>query len=372
MRDRLVRGREDRRILEENAHTSPPVSWLIRISEAFAGAEAEIIRGLGAVALKPLGRGFHLIRIQEPEALHSSEAAKFVRWNLPVHHGWPCRPRETAGFIEKAAQAMLRKFGDSQPQTLLIGPLDPGAANRYYRTLGSNLRGRALQLFPPAAAAIRDAEEQDSHAPTLFCLVGDEGLFCGLQSPLASNGFHPGGTKFIRQNTPDTISRAGAKIVEALHHLKLHRPPPPAGSHWLELGASPGGMTAELLARGQRVTAVDRAPLDKRLDRAAGLITVLADAATFHPAARCRYDALLSDMNGDAIESISQVARLSEHLHPGGLVVFTLKLPGVADIAQANTLEHAVSSIAEAAGLRRIALTHLTYNRLEFTMFFER
>jgi 23S rRNA (cytidine2498-2'-O)-methyltransferase len=371
MADPLRQRREDPCILEDSAIKTPPVGWLVRISEAFAGAEAEIIRGLGARVLKPLGRGFHLIRIEDPAALHDSDAAMFVRWNVPVHHSWPCRPRETAGFIEKAAQALARKFGDAQPQTLLVGPLDPGAANRYYRTLGSNLRGRALQLFPPACA-IRDAEEQDSRAPSLFCLIGDEGLFCGLQSPLASNGFHPGGTKFIRQNTPDTISRAGAKIVEALHHLKLHCPPPTAGSHWLELGASPGGMTAELLARGHRVTAVDRAPLDKRLDRAAGLTTVLADAASFRPAAGCRYDALLSDMNGDAIEAISQVTRLSENLQPGGVVVFTLKLPGVTDITQVCALGHAVTGIAEAAGLKRIALTHLTYNRHEFTAFFER
>ena len=83
-----------------------------------------------------------------------------------------------------------------------------------------------------------------NRTPNLFCLVGKEGLFCGLQSPAASNGFYPGGTKFIRQNTPDTISRAGAKIAEALHYLQLKKTPPPAGSQWLELGASPGGMTA--------------------------------------------------------------------------------------------------------------------------------
>ena len=44
-------------------------------------------------------------------------------------------------------------------------------------------------------------------------------------------------------------------------------------------------MTAELLARGYRVTAVDRAPLDRRLENAPGLRMVLADAATFQPGA---------------------------------------------------------------------------------------
>lgn len=358
--------------MEPQVITPTPASWLVRIPETFAGYESDIIARLGARPLKRLGREYHLIRLQDPAALHHSDAAMFIRWNLPVHHAWPCRPKETPGFVEKAAQALFRKFGGEHPQTLLVGPLDPGAANRYYRTLASNLRGRTLQLFPPETSSIRGADELDGGTPALFCLLGGEGLFCGLQSPADSNGFHPGGTKYIRQNTPDTISRAGAKIVEALHYLKLHRPPPPEGGHWLELGASPGGMTSELLARGYRVTAVDRAPLDKRLDRAAGLTTVRADAADFRPAAGCRYDAILCDMNGDARGSISQVIRLTESLRAGGLVVFTLKLPGVANLGEIVRLVQDITGMAEAAGLKKIALTHLTYNRHEFTLFLER
>ena len=334
--------------------------------------ETEIIGSLGAEKLKKLGREFLLIQTNDPALIHQSEAAKFLRWNLPVHHMWPCRPKETPGFIEKAAQALWRKFGAGNPQTILIGALDSDASNRYYRTLASNLRGRTLQLFPPQAGTIRDAESQNGDAPTLFCLVGEEGLFCGLQSPRASNGFHPGGTKFIRQTAPDMISRAGAKIAEALHHLALYRSVPAAGSHWLELGASPGGMTAELLKKDYRVTAVDRAPLDPRLKGAGGLQAVCMDAALFRPEAGMLYDAILSDMNGDARESIAQVARLSRNLGPGGLVVFTLKTPGVTAFGEINRLATSVVETAAAADLRRISMTHLTYNRHEFTLFFKR
>lgn len=360
------------RILENSAPPTTPATWLVRIPEVFADWEADILRSLGAESLKKLGKDYHLVRLENPDALHDSEAAGFASWNLPVHHSWPCNPAKTPGFIEKAAQALFRKFGGNPPQTLIAGALDPGAADRYYRALASNLRGRTLQLFPPSLGEFRDAEVQDSRAPTLFCLVGKEGLFCGLQSPQASNGFHAGGTKFIRQSGPENISRAGAKIAEALHHLQLHRPPPPAGSHWLELGASPGGMTAELLTRGYQVTAVDRAPLDPRLKNAPGLTTALADAATFQPRPNTQYDAILSDMNGDARESIAHVARLSKFLRPGGLVVFTLKLPGVATYSGVMEMEGSVVHTAAEAGLRMFAKTHLTYNRQEFTLFFER
>lgn len=368
---RLAVPPERHRILETPIKETPPAKWLIRISEVFEDAEVDIIKGLEAGFLKKLGRGYSLIQIRNPAAIRHSEAAKFIRWNLPVHHSWPCCPQELPGFVEKAAQALFRKFSGANPQTVIAGPLDPGSANRYYRALASNLRGRTLQLFPPHVSAIRNAEEQDSHVPTLFCLVGKEGLFCGLQSPEASNGFHPGGTKFIRQNAPGTISRAGAKIAEALHYLQLHRPLPHAGCHWLELGASPGGMTAELLARGYRVTAVDRAPLDRRLENMPGLKAMIADAATFQPEKDVVYDTILSDMNGDARESIARVIRLSKHLRPGGIVIFTLKMPGVTSYDEANALEASVLNFAEAACLRVFARTHLTYNRHEFTLFFE-
>jgi hypothetical protein len=74
---------------------------------------------------------------------------------------------------------------------------------------------------------------------------------------------------------------------------------------------------------------VDRAPLDKRLENAPGLRAVLADAATFLPEKGVIYDAILSDMNGDAGESITRVIRFARYLRENGLVIFTLKMPGV-------------------------------------------
>jgi 23S rRNA C2498 (ribose-2'-O)-methylase RlmM len=193
-----------------------------------------------------------------------------------------------------------------------------------------------------------------------------------MQSPRLSNGFFPGGSRYLAQDEPETISRAGAKIAEALHYLRLHRPVPPPGAHWLELGACPGGMTSELLARGQRVTAIDRAPLDPRLDGRAGLTFVLGDATRFSPPAAQRYDSLLCDMNGPAAESIAAVTRLSAFVRDGGLVVFTLKLPRVEAVSEPLELLGRTVATARRAGLRLFAKTHLTYNRHEFTLFFER
>jgi hypothetical protein len=358
--------------MEMPASLPHPTHWLVRISEVFAEEEKGILDGLSAGGRKKLGRGFHWIRVEDPAAIRGSGFSKFLRWNLPVHHSWPCHPPDVEGFVEKAAQALARKFGGAGVQTLIVGPLDPGAPQRYYKSLASNLRGRALQLFPEITRAVRDAEDQDPDRPTLFCLVGAEGLYCGVQTPRESNGFFPGGTKFIKQSGPDAISRAGAKVAEAIHYLALYRQAPPAAAHWLELGASPGGMTAELLQRGYRVTAVDRAPLDKRLHRQPGLVEILGDAGTFQPPVGTKYEMILCDMNGDACGAFSQVLRLTEYLVEGGMVIFTLKMPGVGNIAEADELEAEVLRMAKASGIAPIAATHLTYNRYEFTLFFEK
>ena len=342
--------------------------WLIRISETFGDLTDEILDGLAARDRKRLGTEYFLIGRDSPVPIRESEMGKFVRWSLPVEHGWPCNPEKMDGFVEKAAQGLAKKFGERRPQAILIGPLD--GANRYYKTLASNLRGRVLQVFSNAGNAA--VEEQSPDQPTLYCLVGKEGLFAGVATPLEANGFYPGGTKFIKQGASETISRAGAKIAEALHYLKLFAEPPAERAHWLELGASPGGMTSELLRRGYRVTAVDRAELDKRLAAAPGLEFLKQDVAAFQPRPGTVFDALLSDMNGEPRDALRQVIRLSKNMRPGGLVVFTLKTTGEDSVAGINALHGAAVGDADRGGLDLFATTHLTYNRQEFTLFFRK
>lgn len=357
-------------ILDTPTPAALPATWLIRISEVFADISGDILLDLGVKLSKKLGTEYYLLQTSKPPVLRDSAGGKFIRWNLPVEHAWPCNPETMEGFVEKAAQAMFRKFAAREPQAIFIGQLDPSSTARYYKALASNLRGRTLQLFPASVAALKDVEAQSSERLTLFCLVGKEGLFCGMHSPREANGFYPGGTKYISQNSPDTISRAGAKAAEALHYLLMHRAPLRKKSHWLELGASPGGMTSELLSRGYQVTAIDRAPLDKRLDVHAGLQFALLDVAAFKPNSKMTYDAILCDMNGDTHDSITQVARLAKNVSPGGLVIFTLKTAGVTGYSALNELYQNTLATAEQAGLNRLATTHLTYNRHELTVFF--
>lgn len=345
---------------------------LVRISEVFSALIPEILEILGADKMRKLGSEYYFFQTETPEAIQKSSAARFIRWHIPIRHSWPCNPEKMEGFIEKAAQSLYYKTESYNPQTILVGRLDPGSPKQYHKALASNFRGRALQVFELPEGSPKTAEEQDPDKQTLFCLLGKEGLYAGLSTPRDAGGLHPGGTKFISQSSDDTVSRAGAKIAEGLHFLSMHHALPWGGAHWLELGASPGGMTSELLKRGYQVSAIDRAPLDPRLDRHKNLTFLKEDVAEFIPPRSVRYDAILSDMNGSPVKAISHITRLHDFLRPGGLVVFTLKTPDAATIAEIDLLEKEVLALANAGGFSLISRTHLTYNRQEFTLFFKK
>jgi 23S rRNA (cytidine2498-2'-O)-methyltransferase len=356
---------------ESKTAINPPVRWIFRISESFGEWVPEILTELGASKPIQLGKEYYLVNLADADGWRDSDAAMFVRWNMPAHHVWPCCPQKMEGFVEKAAQGLFRKFVHFPLQTLLSGPLLAGAAHPYYRHLATNLRGRALQLFPDLKP-LESAEHQDPAQLSLFCLVGKEGLYSGVISPQEAKGFYPGGTKFVSQSSPQAISRAGAKIAEALHYLTLHAPLPVQGSEWLELGASPGGMTSELLERGYRVTAVDRAELDARLDRHPGLTFSRQDVFSYQAPGGKKFAALLCDMNGSAISAIKAVTRLTSSLSDQAWVIFTLKTAGADSLAEVIRLYHGVVAIAEQAGLKLKSRTHLTYNRQELTLFFQK
>lgn len=337
--------------------------WLVRIPQVFG----EFTDLLAPSSSAKDGEGdYRRVGVAGIECPLDPDIRMFCRWQMPVHHAWPCNPERTAGFIEKAARAIAEKFAPNRPVAILVGAFEPNVRNGYYRKLAANLRGRVLQCMP---SADRDADTLEADDMVVHVLVGKTGLFCGLHTPRNANGFYPGGTKFIRQSGDEVLSRAGAKIAEALHHMRMFGAVPDQCARWLELGASPGGMTSELLRRGYHVTAIDRAPLDPALQRAERLDFSIADVALWNPHDSRRFNALLCDMNGPAEYAFSQVVRMSKFLHTSAPVVFTLKTTGAEGIPEIVRLHHDILASVSAAGMRHLQTTHLSYNRREFTMF---
>ena len=71
-------------------------------------------------------------------------------------------------------------------------------------------------------------------------------------------------------------------------------------------------------------------------------------------------------------EAMEAVLRLSSHLAPRGLVVFTLKFSRTETTRDPLQLLRNITTQAHSHGLTLLARTHLTYNGHEFTLFFER
>jgi 23S rRNA (cytidine2498-2'-O)-methyltransferase len=343
---------------------------LIRISEVFAPMHEEILARLGIAQAKRLGLEYWLYAADELLDVDAVPAGLWVRWRMRVDHAWPCVPEKTMDFLEKATTALVRKFATRPLQQIMVSVLVAGSPHAVYKKMAAQLQQRLRVEFSPPGSR-REPEEQDPEGLTMFVLLGMEGLFATVASPRECRGFYAGGSKFISHKAAHSISRAGAKVAEALHVLRLYRAPLPEGAHWLELGASPGGMTAELLERGYVVTAVDRAPMDARVAGHTRLQCFAENALTFQPPGGERYDALLCDMNGSAEEALEVVLGKVDYLRRGALVIFTMKAHKAATVAEILDLYGRVVKQARQGGLRLLARLHLTYNRHEFTLCWE-
>ena len=78
-------------------------------------------------------------------------------------------------------------------------------------------------------------------------------------------------------------------------------------------------------------------------------------------------DKIKAMFEGLGIE-MDQVIRLAGRLSENGIVIFTLKLTDAETYQAINDLAGEVEKRAATAGLFRLSLTHLTYNRHEFTL----
>lgn len=350
-----------------NSADSATSVWLIRIPEVWSDCREEILGGLNAVPIRRLG-AYEMVRLPAGRNPRSDPEGILVSWCLALEHVWPCNPAKIEGFVEKASGALARKFAARKPRTVWVGILQDSDGGGWFKRLASNLRGRCLQLFPESAMSLADAGLQDPDEPALYCMVGKEGVFAGMASPREANGFYPGGVLYLPRDAEKHVSRAGSKIAEALHHAALYGRPPGAGSRWLELGASPGGMTMELLKRGCRVTAIDKAALDSRLEGVAGLRFFQQDVREFRVGEDDGFDALLCDMNGEPLDAFAQVLRLATGLKCGAWLFFTLKTMGRDSFASVMALHEEVLNRGEEAGLCHRATSHLGGNRREFTM----
>ena len=160
--------------------------------------------------------------------------------------------------------------------------------------------------------------------------------------------------------TPETISRAAFKLTEVFDRIPLALPD---SFEALDLGAAPGGWTRVLLERGARVTAVDPAELDPRVESDGRVLHYRGLSQEYLKEAGGKtFDLLVNDMRMDAFESVRVTREALPLLKSGGALVITLKLPEKGSLKKAR---EALSRLGEET--RILFARQLYHNRSEIT-----
>ncbi|HLQ28944.1 MAG TPA: SAM-dependent methyltransferase [Ktedonobacteraceae bacterium] len=176
----------------------------------------------------------------------------------------------------------------------------------------------------------------------------------------------PGGARHYAQ-TPEQISRAEFKLLEALEVFGVSLPPK---GRVLDLGAAPGGWTRLLLEAGLHVVAVDPANLDPRLPKQPRLEHYHGYAETYLEDAvktRKSFDLIVNDMRMDARDAARLLVQASRCLQRDGFVISVFKLPhATREIDPLATLRATLALLNKSYGV--VQVRQLFHNRQEITV----
>jgi 23S rRNA (cytidine2498-2'-O)-methyltransferase len=164
-----------------------------------------------------------------------------------------------------------------------------------------------------------DDEEAEERLHVFF--VGGRAAYVGVSS-VGNSSQWPMGIPRLRMPS-GAPSRSTVKLAEALMEFMPARKFEP-GSTAVDLGASPGGWTWQLVQRGFMVTAVDNGPMDAALRDSGQVRHRREDGFRFRPPEPV--DLMVCDM----VESPSRIATLVARWIAEGWsreTVFNLKLP---------------------------------------------
>ena len=190
---------------------------------------------------------------------------------------------------------------------------------------GKALASLIKPLTPHLEKALRKASVafDDPQAPERLHVffVGGRACYVGL-STVGNSSRWPMGIPRLR--TPAAApSRSAVKLAEALMEFAPERAFEP-GLSAVDLGASPGGWTWQLVQRGFMVTAVDNGPMDERLLESGQVKHRRDDGFHYRPPDPVAW------MVCDMVESPSRIARLVAKWAAEGWCresIFNLKLP---------------------------------------------
>ena len=186
-----------------------------------------------------------------------------------------------------------------------------------------------------------------------FCLLDNNTLAYSVKRAKK----WPQGQCFFIEDKINPPNRAYLKLWEAFTLLDKY---PKPGDSAVDLGASPGGWTYVLQSMGAEVTAVDKALLDEKISRLAGVSFLQQSAFALDPMTLDKtYDWVLSDI---ACYPERAYELIMKWIASGKArqLIFTIKLQGTIDLAV----------IRQFQAIQNSRIINMFYNKHEATFFY--
>lgn len=188
-------------------------------------------------------------------------------------------------FLDKNYLPLFAQATWIQCQTIQIDSIGDGI--KKLRTLGKNWalfsmgNHRRAQLIQDGLAKIKNdpipfLAEAPKHSMGGWTLFDANTIICSTQT---TSRYPLGKIEFIENKTIPP-SRAYLKLWE---FFTVHCPPPPAGTHVIDLGSSPGGWSWVLSELKLNVISVDKAPLAAIIAKAPHITFVQESAFGLNP-----------------------------------------------------------------------------------------
>jgi 23S rRNA (cytidine2498-2'-O)-methyltransferase len=354
-----------------------PSTFLVTSSDEFENAaRAELRRYDSKLKLgDSLEPGLFLVSSQlnwdDFAAIVGQEPPIYARHLFPVHATVALTRTETdldqlAGAVEQLPR--LAELVEDTPfsvQARLFEEIEGQALSYPYTPFA--IKERLAAVIGQKTGAVENIREPVE----ILSVVGSQGkAYLGLSPAELNLSGWPGGMRRLAKRDAQ-ISRAELKLQEALEVFEVELP---TGGEALDLGAAPGGWTRLLLEAGLRVTAIDPADLDPRLQKYAGQLShyrghaerflqnALADKSRLGS-----YAVLVSDVRMDASMAAHLMVNYAPLLAPDGLAITTLKLPHEsAKLKPAHLVEQALSILRQT--YPRLRARQLFHNRSEITV----
>ena len=237
---------------------------------------------------------------------------------------------------------------------------------------GKALSTLARTLQPHLEKALRElgiAFDAKAEQRLHVFFVGGAACYVGV-SPAGEGSGWPMGIARLRMPS-SAPSRSTLKLAEALMEFipkaeAAQRLAP--GMRAVDLGASPGGWTWQLVRRGMHVIAVDNGPMDPALLETGQVKHRRTDGFKFRPAEPV--DWMVCDM----VESPSRIARLAARWAAEGWcrqAIFNLKLPMKKRYEEVERCR-AIIDEALGGGGYYLRIRHLYHDREEVTAYLAR